>query len=104
MLKESLGHYRALRAPWGICIVLSIMAGVSVDRGECERAARLFGAEHALRNAVGYVMGIRWRPVHERDLASARAALGDETFAATWATGEAMTREQAAEYALSIPA
>ena len=104
MLKESLEHYRALRAPWGICMVLSMAAGVAVDRGESERAARLFGAEHALRNAVGYVMGIRGRPVHERDLASARAALGDEAFAAAWATGEAMTSEQAVEHALSIPA
>jgi tetratricopeptide (TPR) repeat protein len=102
-LKESLGHYRAFRAPWGICLVLSIAAAVSAERGQPERAARLFGAEQALRNAIGYVMNVRWRPVHERDLASARAALGDETFAAAWAEGEAMTREQAVEYMLSIP-
>jgi predicted ATPase/DNA-binding SARP family transcriptional activator len=103
MLKESLGHYRAFRAPWGICMVLSTTAAVLVERGQSERAARLFGAEHSLRNTIGYVVGDRWRPVHERDLASARVTLGDETFAAAWAEGAAMTREQAVEYALSTP-
>jgi non-specific serine/threonine protein kinase len=103
MLKESLEHYRAFRAPWGICMVFSTMAAVLVEHGQFERAARLFGAEHALRNTIGYVVGDRWRPVHERDLASARAALGDEAFAAAWAEGEAMTREQAVAYVLSIP-
>jgi tetratricopeptide (TPR) repeat protein len=104
MLKESLGHYRAFRAPWGICLVLSTMAAVLVERGQSERAACLFGAEQALRNTIGYVVGARWRPVQERDLASARATLGGETFQAAWAEGETMTREQAVEYALSTPA
>jgi predicted ATPase/DNA-binding SARP family transcriptional activator len=103
MLKESLAHFRAFRSPWGICLVLSLAAAISVERGQPERGARLFGAEQALRDAIGYVMNVRWRPVHERDLASARVALGDEAFTAAWAKGEAMTREQAVEYALSIP-
>jgi non-specific serine/threonine protein kinase len=103
MLKESLEHDRAFRAPWGICMVFSTMAAVLVERGQSERAARLFGAEHALRNTIGYVVGDRWRPRHERNLVSARAALGDEAFAAAWARGQAMTREQAVAYALSTP-
>jgi predicted ATPase/DNA-binding SARP family transcriptional activator len=103
MLKESLGYYRAFRAPWGICMVLSTTAAVLVGRGQSERATRLFGAEHSLRNTIGYVVGDRWRPVHERDLASARVTMGDETFASAWAEGEAMTREQAVAYALSTP-
>jgi predicted ATPase/DNA-binding SARP family transcriptional activator len=103
MLKESLEHYRAFRAPCGICMVFSTMAAVLVERGQSERAARLFGAEHALRNTIGYVVGDRWRPRHERNLVSARAALGDEAFAAAWARGQAMTREQAVAYALSTP-
>jgi hypothetical protein len=103
MLKKSLRHVRAFRSPWGICLVLSTTAAVSAECGQSERAARLFGAEQALCDAIGYVMNVRWRPVHERDLASARAAQGDEAFAAAWAEGEAMTREQAVEHVLSIP-
>jgi predicted ATPase len=103
MLKESLEQFRAFRAPWGICMALPIMAGVSVERGQSERAACLFGAEQALRDAIGYATRFRLFSVRERDLASARAALGDEAFAVAWARGEAMTREQAIDYALSAP-
>jgi predicted ATPase/class 3 adenylate cyclase len=100
MLKESLGYYLALRAAWGICLVLDMMAVVGAERGQSERAARLFGAEEALRNAIGSVLNVKWRAVHERSLASVRGALGEETFTALWAEGQAMTREQVIAYAL----
>ena len=100
MLKESLGHYQALRAAWGICFILEEMAVVAAECGQSERAARLFGAEQALRDAIGSVMNARSRAVQERGLASARGALGEETFAALWAEGRAMTREQVITYAL----
>ena len=36
-----------------------------------------------------------------RSVASARAALGEATFVAAWAEGQAMTLDQAIEYALT---
>jgi UDP-N-acetylmuramyl pentapeptide synthase len=39
-------------------------------------------------------------PVAQARVAAVRAALGEEAFAAAWAEGQAMTREQAIAYAL----
>jgi hypothetical protein len=38
--------------------------------------------------------------VHEGGVASARDALGKDAFAALWAEGQSMTREQVVAYAL----
>jgi hypothetical protein len=100
LLRESLRHYLTLRAAWAICIVLEMMAVVAVDLGRFQRAARLFGAEEALRDAVGSAMNPRWRGVYDGRLASARDTLGEDGFAALWAEGRAMTREQVIAYAL----
>jgi hypothetical protein len=43
------------------------------------------------------------RASHERTLSDARAALGDEDFAAVWAAGEALRPEQAVALALESP-
>jgi predicted ATPase/class 3 adenylate cyclase len=100
LLKESLRHFVTIRAAWAIAIVLSMMAVVAVELGLFQRAARLFGAEEALRNVVGSAMNARWRGVYDGSLATARAAVGEETFSALWAEGRAMTREQVIGYAL----
>jgi len=64
------------------------------------RAARLFGAAAALRDAIGSPLPPSERPDYERGLAVAHA--GDpQAFAAAWAVGRAMEFEQAVAYALS---
>src|SRR4029079_4150792 len=68
--------------------------------GRPERAARLWGTAETLREASGLIMDAFERDTHERALASARAALGEEAFAAAWAAGQALTLEQAIVYAL----
>jgi DNA-binding CsgD family transcriptional regulator len=61
---------------------------------------RLAGAAAALRDALGYVL--RW-PFEERmlaaDLATARAALGDERYEAALAEGRALDVDAAVAYA-----
>jgi hypothetical protein len=64
-----------------------------------ERAARLAGAAEAFRG------GGRLRPDdrsegYDRSIAEARAALGEERFAAAWAAGRQMGQEQAVREAL----
>jgi hypothetical protein len=61
---------------------------------------RILGNAETLREANGLIMDAFERDTHERALASARAALGEEAFAAAWAAGQALTLEQAIVYAL----
>jgi tetratricopeptide (TPR) repeat protein len=77
------------------------IAGVTSDRGRPEPAVRLFGAAHALRQTSGIPVPSVNRPVHEKDLATVREALGEEQFTRGWEEGRAMTLEQAIAYALS---
>jgi hypothetical protein len=77
------------------------LASVAAEQGRAERAARLFGAEHLVRESIGLVFPPGKRVAHERTVAATHAAVGGEAFTAAWAKGEAMTTEQAVEYALS---
>jgi hypothetical protein len=60
----------------------------------------IWGAVAALRAKSGR----RWAPTskarYERELASARAQLGDEAFEAAWAAGGAMSHDQVLVQAL----
>jgi predicted ATPase len=67
------------------------------------RAARLLGAAEALRRRMGTPLPADERAAHERDLARARARLGEASFAEAWAEGQGLTPEQAVAYALGQP-
>jgi DNA-binding NarL/FixJ family response regulator len=69
-------------------------------QGAYARAARLFGAAEALRGAVGASVLPFYRADYERGVAAARAGLDEQSFAAAWERGRAMTLEQAIGYAL----
>ncbi|HJZ49985.1 MAG TPA: hypothetical protein VKE41_22575, partial [Roseiflexaceae bacterium] len=69
-----------------------------------ERAARLFGAGQAVRQASRSNLGWSW-PIgawidYEQDVAAVRAQLDDATFAAAWEAGRALSLHQAIAYAL----
>jgi tetratricopeptide (TPR) repeat protein len=69
-------------------------------RLDTERAARLLGAAEALRQSKT-VPSMPWeRRQCERAVAAVRGCLGERAFAAAWAEGQAMTVQQAVEYAL----
>ncbi len=76
-------------------------ARVASAKGECEKAARLFGAAEVLREAVGWHPAPPDQAYHDQCVASARAGLEETAFAAAWAEGRAMTLEQAVEYTLT---
>ncbi|MBI3971856.1 MAG: tetratricopeptide repeat protein [Chloroflexi bacterium] len=76
------------------------VASVWAAEGQAMRAARLFGAVTALREATGGVLEPADREAYERRVAAARAALGDVAFAAAWAGGQELSREQAVQYAI----
>jgi tetratricopeptide (TPR) repeat protein len=98
--KESLEIYHWSGEQLGIACGLEGLAGLAAADDQAERAARLFGAAEALREAIG----ASWSPIspvdHERGVAAVRAALDEATFAAAWAQGRAMSLNQATAYAL----
>lgn len=79
---------------------LRALAGVLVAQKQPERAARLFGAAEALHELIGAPIPSSQRPHYERQVAVARAALGDEAFAAAWSAGRALPLEEAIAEAL----
>jgi hypothetical protein len=78
---ESLGLACKLRAPWIIMLNLRGLASVAAEQGRAERAARVFGAEHLVRESIGLVLPPGKRFAYERTVAATRAALGGEAFA-----------------------
>lgn len=80
-----------------LCILLAGVGSLARVQGKLERAARLLGAaEEGIPGFFGFF------PRAEFDhLASAvRAQFGESAFAAAWAEGKVMTREQVVAYAL----
>ena len=55
------------------------------------------------RGMAGAMDDLAGRQNHERDVAAARAALGDEVFSGLLAEGEAMTMKESITYALNDP-
>ncbi len=67
----------------------------------CGAAARLCGAAEAHTAARGGYIAVDVRDSYEETIAAARANLEAATFAAAWAEGQAMTRDEAITYALA---
>jgi ATP/maltotriose-dependent transcriptional regulator MalT len=95
LLVESAAIYRAignlLYVPW----CLEGLAGVAAARGEWERAAQLCGARDALRARLAAPIPPCYPAGYANTLSGARAALGEERFAAAHAEGEGMSAEAA---------
>jgi predicted ATPase/DNA-binding CsgD family transcriptional regulator len=73
-----------------IAMALDGVAGLAIAGGLPEHAARLFGAAATLREASGLAIDPAIRAAHGRDVEAARAALGEDAFAAGWAAGAAL--------------
>jgi len=77
------------------------LACYAASGGETQRAGRLFGAAQALREAVGYQQPPRERSLREPYLSIARSSLDEAVWETAFAEGQAMSFEEAVEYALS---
>ncbi len=98
--EESLPLFQKLDSTRGIIDCLAGLAGVAGKKGQPERAARLFGAVEAQREAIQTGLAYADRIEEDRHLDAVRAQLDESTFAVAWAEGRAMTLEQAVDYAL----
>jgi predicted ATPase len=72
--------------------------------GRAEAAARLLGAAAALRDTRGIALQQDHRGPHDRTVARAQNALGDERFLAAWATGWAWSIGEAVSEAEAVVA
>jgi len=79
---------------------LDWLAAVADAGGRPRDAAVFFGAADAQWQASGAVRYAPERAAYATDLASVQAKLSTDEFAAAWAEGHAMSREQALNYAL----
>src|SRR5262249_55954923 len=76
---------------WGL-ENLALTAAMAGEGARAERAARLLGAAARLRERVGAPLRRRqWQSHMERAKALARAALGEERWAAAYAAGEGLS-------------
>jgi hypothetical protein len=85
----------------GIADCLDRLAAVACAEGHPEHAAILVGAAQGWRDVVSAPRAPAERADYEQTLAAARAGLDVAGFAAAWARGVAMSREQAIAYALA---
>jgi non-specific serine/threonine protein kinase len=98
--EQSLPIFQELESRWGVLHAVARLAQVAGERIRPERAARLFGAADALLERMGVALDPHQRAEFDSGVAAARAALGEEHFAAAWALGRAMTQEEAVAEAL----
>ena len=84
----------------GIVEDLAGLAEVDSLLGQPERAARLFGAIEALREASSISLPPLRRAEYDRTVEGIRAHLDEATFAAAWREGRTMPLEQVITYAL----
>jgi DNA-binding CsgD family transcriptional regulator len=77
------------------------MASLAGTVGKATRAANLWGAAEAARQATGIALSPGELALHVPHLALASSQLGDETWQEALAEGREMSLEEATEYALS---
>jgi predicted ATPase/class 3 adenylate cyclase len=96
-VKDALCIYHRLRFKQGVAWSVQHMANIALAEGQVERSARLLGVVQTLFEEYGTPID---QGAFHRNAAPARAALGEERFAAAWDEGRAMSLEQAVAFAL----
>jgi non-specific serine/threonine protein kinase len=99
--REALVMFQKQGNKLGFAYSLEGFASLAAAQGHAERAVRLRGAAEALREAIGVPLPAVDRAQYDHYVETARAALGEKTFAAAWAEGRKMTMEEAVAYALN---
>lgn len=86
---EALGLYRVLGDRAGTAEGLEVAAAVRIAAADYAAAARLLGSARGLREAVGVPPSPTDGRRFEREVADAKAVLGETAFAAAWEAGRA---------------
>lgn len=102
LLLRSLALCQDIGVQTDVAQELLALAGSLGALGEPTRAAHLFGAAHAFLERSGTLIDPSDQPEHDRNIAFARAQLGEADFEAAWAEGQAMTLDQAVVHAQTV--
>jgi non-specific serine/threonine protein kinase len=103
-LEESARNHRASGTTWAFYLGLAYLGHRAVDQGRNTAGVRLLAAvetEYPHYAIFASIQPLAHPAERAQATAAARAALGDEAFAAAWAAGQAMTLESAVELALA---
>ncbi|HEY8743065.1 MAG TPA: tetratricopeptide repeat protein [Chloroflexota bacterium] len=101
LFRQSLQAWRELGNSRGAALCLTGLAGFAATEKQAARAARLFGAAEAIREASGAVLEPPDRVLYDRNVAATRVALGKQGSRTLWVEGRAMALEDAIAYALA---
>jgi tetratricopeptide (TPR) repeat protein len=100
LFRQHLETLYALRDTWILAYNLTWLATIAVAEGHFQRAARLFGAAEAMREATGAMIQFPPdRELYQQQVARVRAQLDPESFELLWAEGRAMSLFEAVTYA-----
>jgi predicted ATPase/DNA-binding SARP family transcriptional activator len=92
---EALRGFLGLENAWGVAVCLDSFAGLAGDRGDPLRAARLYGAEEAIRERSAIALWPTIGSEHDAGMTATAAALGEGAWARARAQGRAMTQAEA---------
>jgi predicted ATPase len=100
LLRESLQLFWEVQDHDNLAALLLGLGAVAVARGDFLRAAHLFGAAEAVRDALGAPLLPIDRVYYDRALRAGQAGLDGATWAAAWSAGHALPLARAIAYAL----
>ena len=80
--------------------MLEALGLVAAAQGEAQRAARLWGAASAWREAIKEPLPLTYQRDYAPYIAQARTQLGEKAYESAWSEGHAMSPEQAIALAL----
>jgi hypothetical protein len=93
--REALSLHWAMGNLHRVAETLEKLAGTAAASGQGEAAARLLGAAAPLRKTIGVPQPPSWHHDTEEAVAPARAALGEEQWAAAFEAGQALSLDEA---------
>jgi predicted ATPase/DNA-binding CsgD family transcriptional regulator len=102
--KESLALIQEVHGPWSLAMSLAGLSYVAAALGQLQRAVRLGGAASALSAEYNLPLIPLAEAILTEGLDLARRALGEPAYAAAWAAGQALSREESLAEALAVRA
>ncbi len=100
LYKESLSLLQKLGDKAGAVESLEGLAAVLSAQTETQKAAMLWGGAEMQRKMLGMPLPLNQREQYDKQVAQARAVLGEEAFTAAWEAGSVLPLEHAVDYAL----